>query len=85
MAVTRRAGTWTYEEMQLLPDDGQRYELIEGELYELPTPNEPHQRVSRNTVALVLPEVTRLGAEWYASSTSVFLPGGQMLQPDFLV
>ena len=85
MTVTETARSWTYEDLQRLPDDGRRHERIDGELYELPTPNEPHQRAQRNLIVLILPEVTSLGAEWYASSTGVFLPDGKMLEPDLLV
>ena len=35
MAQTKPAGSWTYEDLLSLPDDGRRYEIIEGELYEM--------------------------------------------------
>ena len=38
MAITKAAGSWTYEDVFSLPDDGRRYEIIEGELYEMPAP-----------------------------------------------
>ena len=34
---------WTVEMVDALPDDGQRYELIDGELFVTPAPAEPHQ------------------------------------------
>ncbi|HLM69613.1 MAG TPA: Uma2 family endonuclease, partial [Longimicrobium sp.] len=36
---------WTYEEFARLPDDGNRYEVIAGELYVTPSPNSIHQQV----------------------------------------
>ena len=42
MAVTKPAGTWTYDDLFSLPDDGKRYEIIEGELYEMPAPSLDH-------------------------------------------
>jgi Uma2 family endonuclease len=42
MAITKPAGTWTYEGLFALPDDGKRYEIIAGELYEMPAPNWEH-------------------------------------------
>jgi Uma2 family endonuclease len=42
MAITKPAGTWTYDDLFSLPDDGRRYETIEGELYEMPAPNLVH-------------------------------------------
>lgn len=37
-----KAKTYTVEEFMNLPDDGKRYELIEGELIEMPGPNLNH-------------------------------------------
>lgn len=34
---------WTYEEYLNLPDDGKRYEIIEGELFMANAPNSDHQ------------------------------------------
>jgi Uma2 family endonuclease len=36
---------WTYDELQRLPDDGNRYEIIDGELYVSPSPKRSHQEV----------------------------------------
>jgi Uma2 family endonuclease len=36
-------GEWTYEDYRRLPDDGWRYEIIEGELYMSPAPEPIHQ------------------------------------------
>ncbi len=37
-------GKWTYEDFRRLPDDGLRYEIIEGVLYMSPAPRTKHQR-----------------------------------------
>jgi Uma2 family endonuclease len=37
---------WTYEEFARLPDDGNRYEVIAGDLYVTPAPGSIHQQVS---------------------------------------
>jgi Uma2 family endonuclease len=37
---------WTVEMLDALPDDGQRYELIDGELYVTPAPSHAHQLVA---------------------------------------
>jgi Uma2 family endonuclease len=36
---------FTYEDFLHLPDDGKRYEIIDGELYMSPAPNLDHQRI----------------------------------------
>jgi Uma2 family endonuclease len=38
----------TYEDYCLLPDDGRRHEIIDGEHYVNPSPNTKHQMVVRN-------------------------------------
>lgn len=38
-------GEWTYEDYLALPDDGTRYEIIEGVLYVVNAPNSDHQTV----------------------------------------
>jgi Uma2 family endonuclease len=36
-------GSWTYDDYTALPDDGQRYEIVNGVLVMAPAPNGPHQ------------------------------------------
>ncbi len=38
----------TYPELRLMPDDGKRYEIVDGEVLVRPSPSEKHQRVLRN-------------------------------------
>lgn len=40
----------TWQDVQQLPDDGKRYEAIEGELYVTPAPSIRHQRISLRLV-----------------------------------
>ena len=35
---------WTVELVRALPDDGKRYEVLDGELFVTPAPGSPHQR-----------------------------------------
>lgn len=79
------AGTWTYDDLLSLPDDGRRYEIIEGELYEMPSPNKAHATTIINLIALLLPIVARLRAQLYTAPFDVFVPGGNPVQPDLLV
>src|SRR5207253_844612 len=36
---------WTYEDLEVLPADGKRHEIIDGEHYVNPAPNLRHQRI----------------------------------------
>jgi len=43
----------TYDDLRAMPDDGHRYELVDGTLIVTPAPKIPHQRVvGRPFVAL---------------------------------
>ena len=46
--LTRRAEPWVFEELAdlLLPDDAQRYEVVDGNLVVTPPPSQAHQYVS---------------------------------------
>jgi len=46
-------GQWTYDDWARLPDDGTRYEVIDGELAMAPPPATPHQFASGNFFELM--------------------------------
>ena len=48
MAMPALVADWTIDMLDALPDDGQRYELIDGVLHVTPSPNEGHQDVARD-------------------------------------
>ncbi len=85
MALTKPAGTWTYEDLFALPDDGRRYEIIEGDLYEMPAPSWDHAKTIINLIGLLLPIVETLGGELVTAPLDVFVPGGDPVQPDLLM
>jgi Uma2 family endonuclease len=86
MALTKpESGAWTYEDLLRLPDDGKRYEIIEGMLYEMPSPLLAHAQVIANLIAALLPVVARLGGRWFTAPLDVFIPGGNPVQPDVIV
>jgi len=41
-----KQGEWTYNHYAALPDDGKRYEVVNGVLYMSPSPNWPHQEIA---------------------------------------
>jgi len=86
MALTKPApGQWRYEDLLALPDDGRRYEIIEGELYEMPAPSWAHSTVVINVIALLLPMVRTLGGLLRTAPIDVFFPGADPVQPDIIV
>ena len=85
MAVTKPDGSWTYEDLIGLPDDGRRYEIIEGELYEMPAPGMGHALVVMNLIARFLPVVTALGVRVFTAPVDVFLTGANPVEPDLMI
>ena len=78
MAQTKLAGTWTYEDSSRFPDDGRRYEIIEGELYEMPSPTErpcgdDHAISSR----CLCPSSSDLRGRLFTAPLDVFFPGSR--------
>lgn len=85
MALTRPAGTWTYDDLLTLPDDGTRYEIIDGDLFELPAPDMYHATTLINLVSLLHPTVESIGGRIYAAPLAVFFLGADPVQPDIIV
>ena len=84
MAVTKPAGTWIYEDLFSLPNDGRRYEIIEGELYEMPSPSVDHAATVLNLVLLLAPVIQSLGGKLFFAPLDVFFSGADPVQPDIL-
>jgi Uma2 family endonuclease len=80
-----RSIPWTYEDLVALPDDGKRYEIVEGELYEMPAANALHATAITNLLTLLAPFVVALGGSWRTAPLDVFIPGGNPVQPDIVV
>lgn len=85
MALARPAGTWKYADLLDLPDDETRYEIIEGELYELPAPLFAHVAAVIALLDLHLPLVQRLGGRRYTAPVAVFFNGADPVEPDIVM
>ena len=46
MSMPASAGGWTVAMLEALPDDGNRYEIIDGDLFVTPAPSYAHQRIA---------------------------------------
>ena len=68
-----------------LPADGKRYELIDGELREMTTPNIKHQQIARGFFRLLDPEVTRVGGQVFSPGVGIVLSDGVVQVPDLVV
>jgi len=91
MAIAaRHDAPLTWDDLQRLPDDGLRYELVDGELLVTPAPAPIHQRVAFNLAVLLraaVPpghEVLMAPLDWYVSATTVFEPDVLVVRSDDL-
>jgi Uma2 family endonuclease len=75
----------SYSELRTMPSDGKRYELVNGEVFVAPAPNEKHQRIVRNLLVSMQTHArtNRLGRAYCAPFDVVF---GERtaLEPDIL-
>lgn len=74
----------TYEEFARMPDDGKRYELIEGELVEMSTPFLRHQELLGRLNDVFRAAVAGRGKVYFAP-LDVILSPITALQPDLIV
>lgn len=81
----KKASRLTYADLEQLPDDGNLYELIDGELYVTSAPSAAHQRAVRRLILTLDPccpselEVFCAPFEWHAVERD------DRYQPDLLV
>ena len=76
----------TVEHYKLLPENGPRYQLIEGDLYMAPAPNRYHQDISRNLEYILLDYLADhpIG-KLYDAPFDVYLDEHNVFQPDIVV
>ena len=75
---------WTASMVRELPDDGKRYECIDGELLVTPSPGTLHQWIVGRLHWIVLPYVEEMGGIVLCSPLDVELDDGMIVQPDIL-
>ena len=81
-----RQGSWTYETYAALPDDGNRYEVVQGVLMMSPAPETAHQGVIQR-ISHYLDErifAPRIGLV-FTGPIDVVLSAHTTVQPDVLV
>lgn len=83
MAPTTRY-TWTYDEYARLPDDGNRYEVIDGEVLVTPAPSTTHQHILLNLAIALRSYVEREALGVVLPGVDLLFVEGQFLRPDLL-
>ncbi len=82
MAATR---VWTLEEVDALPEDGNKYELLYGELFVSPAPGPRHEIVAARLNALLVPYVREHRFGLVFLPRSIVQRKGSRAEPDLSV
>jgi Uma2 family endonuclease len=80
--IAPKPGTWTWEDLQALPDDGVRREIIGGEVFEMTDPSAEHGDAVRNLLFLLAPYFRALGMTFFTAPLEVFFTNATPVQPD---
>jgi Uma2 family endonuclease len=86
LALRSHEATWNRARWEQLPDDGNRYEVIDGVLYMSTAPSFFHQWIIRQLFIQLYAQIDERGEGltiW--SPLGVFMPGCDPVQPDLLV
>ena len=79
-------GRWTHADWETLPDDGSRYEIIDGVLYMSTAPSAFHQWISLALVEYLAIPAKRQGLAYpFTAPIGVLMPGCDPVQPDFVL
>lgn len=79
-------GSWTYDDYAALPDDGHRYEIVNGVLVMTPPPTPGHQSISIRISYYLFAHVELAGlGRVFAAPIGVELAPENMFEPDVVV
>ena len=83
LTMPRRA---TYQDYCRFPDDGKRYQILDGEIYMTPSPSTRHQYASKRLQRLLEAYLEdRLGYQVFNAPLDVILADDDVVQPDLIV
>jgi Uma2 family endonuclease len=86
LAMRSQDATWDRARWEKLPNDGNRYEVIDGVLYMSTSPSLFHQWIIGQAVRLLKREVDDRGLGFtFFAPVGVFMPGCDPVQPDIVV
>jgi len=86
LALRSLKADWNRERWETLPNDGNRYEVIDGVLYSSTAPSAFHQCIIRQVVRALFAQIDDpgIGVTLWAP-IGLFMPGSDPVQPDILV
>ena len=85
MAMPIQIPRYTVDQVRSFPEDGQRYELLDGFLLVTPAPSSLHQIVTVNLTVALHRAVTPSRRAWVVSCGELEIGTRTLLNPDILV
>lgn len=85
MSMVTARKVWTLEELHSLPDDGNKYELIHGELFVTPSPTDEHETILARLTRLLDPFVASNSLGYVYRARAVMRFRGSEAEPDLMV
>jgi Uma2 family endonuclease len=84
MAMPHARTDWTVEKLHELPDDSNRYEVIDGALLVSPSPSAVHQRAAGRLHLILAPYASGLSLEVFVAPAAITWSPTTEVQPDLL-
>ena len=85
MLMAQTAGAWTLADLDRLPDDGHRYELVDGDLFVTPAPTTAHEALAYEMRRILEPYVlAELLGRVHTPNAAIRAEGSELL-PDLMV
>ena len=83
--VPTKTKVWTLEELHSLPDDGNKYELVHGELFVTPPPAVAHEEIAARLGSVLSPFVAANGLGYVYHPRAVIQSRGSEVEPDLMI
>lgn len=74
----------TFSDLERLPEDGRRYELYDGEVWEMPSPKPRHQAAISNTHDMLRAHSRRTKARCLVAPLDIVFSRYDVVQPDIV-
>lgn len=85
MHMALKARRWTRADLYDLPEDGNRYEVIDGALYIVAPPTPRHEQIRATLAELLRPFVTKHHLGDVREGRPAFAPNDDLVEPDLIV
>ena len=85
MHMAQHTRRWTRRDLDRLPDDGNRYEVVRGELFVTPAPRPAHDAIVMALAERLTEYVGRIGLGQVASGRPALVVEDSQVEPDLVV